>query len=105
MLTEEQIAALKAAHGTRLGVVETPIGDMVFSAPSRAVYDKWNDDIQSGKPRSECHRYLAQNCLVFPAYDAFMAILDSLPGILSMEVVNACTLHSGTVDKYEVKKL
>lgn len=105
MLDESKIAELKTKHGDRLALVSTPIGDMVFKAPTREAYDRWADATGSGKPRSASARELAQHCLVYPDFPAFTAILDALPGILTAEVVDACTIHSGLVDKYEVKKL
>jgi hypothetical protein len=105
MLTPEKISELKAAHGDKLAVVETPRGDIVFKAPTRAAYDKWIDGKHAGKAASENARELAQHCLVLPTHEEFVAILDALPGILLGECVEACTLFSGLVETYEVKKL
>ncbi len=105
MLTPEKIAELKVTHGDKLALVTTPLGEIVFKRPSRAVYDKWSDDNSSGKSRSATARELAQNCLVYPTFAEFTAILDELPGLLLGEIADACTIHSGLVEKYEVKKL
>ena len=105
MLTEQQSSELKAKHGEKLASVETPLGTLVFKKPTREAYDRWQDGIASGKVRSEIARELAAHCLVMPEHAGFMAILDQLPGILAAEVLDACTVHCGLVDKYEVKKL
>lgn len=105
MLTPEKISELKAAHGEKLAVVETPRGSIVFKPPARSAYDKWLDGKAAARPASENARELAQHCLVLPTHEEFIAILDVLPGILLGECVEACTLFSGLVENYEVKKL
>jgi hypothetical protein len=105
MLTPEKISELKSKHGDKLAMVTTPLGELVFRKPDRAAYDKWSDDNAAGKPRSGTARELAQHCLVFPEWVAFVAILDELPGLLNGEISTACTMHCGLVETYEVKKL
>jgi|SRR6478609_9993736 len=105
MLTPEQVTELKSKHGEFLAEVVTPLGSLVFKKPAREVYDRWADGQRSGRPASANCRELAAACLVFPEFKLYTEIIDALPGLVITEITNACTIHCGTLDTFEVKKL
>jgi hypothetical protein len=81
-LTDEKIAELKAKHPTLIMVEAAHDGTaLVFRKPTRHEYDRWQDSDKKTKD----HRELASSTLVFPENPAeFMAILDRLPGLLTV---------------------
>lgn len=106
MLTEAQVTELKAKHGDALACVEGPTGPLVFKKPSRLVYDKWRDKhVGGGEGQTANARELAQACLVFPEFSAFMATIDAEPALLMGEVLEAILSLAGAKNDYEVKKL
>lgn len=81
-LTDTEIAALKEKHGQHLAAVTVADGSvLVFRKPKRQEYDHWFEKRESA-PQSAA-RELAQQCLVFPGYDALLSTLDSSPAVLS----------------------
>lgn len=108
MLTESQIAELKAAHGSELNAVAVGDATFVFKRPSRVAYDRWIDKHSANKlNQSEAARELVQSCIVFPAagYEAMIAALDKEPALLLNEFLDACTSLAGLKENREVKKL
>lgn len=74
-MADLDLDALKSQHGT-IAVVEFDEGEVVvFKRPSRAAYDCFVD---SNRKQSDLRR-LESDCLVHPAKDEFLAILDRYP--------------------------
>jgi len=105
MLTEEQIAELKAKHGDELLVIDGPTGPIVVRKPIRLVYDKYQDAMVAKTSFSSAAREMAQYCVVFPAYAEFMAALEKEPSLLTGEVLGAMTELAGNKVQHDVKKL
>jgi hypothetical protein len=79
---------------------------MVFKKPGRLVYDKWRDKhVVGGDGQTANARELAQACLVFPEFSAFIAAIEAEPALLMGEVLEAILLLAGAKNEYDVKKL
>lgn len=106
MITEEQVASLKAKHGEHLVHIEASSGDLVFRRPTRHEYDRWFDKMQADKGNASAHaRELAQATVVFPDQAGLMTALDTSPGILTTTLVDAITDLAGLGGVTQVKKL
>lgn len=92
-LTEDKIAELKTQH-KELVCVRTQDGhDLVFRKPKRLEYDQWFDQ----RNTTPAGLSLAQQCLVFPSPQEFMAVLEERPGVLmcNQGVVDSITDLAG----------
>lgn len=104
MLDDAKIQELKATH-KNLVCIETQTGaSLVFRKPRRLEFDQWFDQRDKG---SQAGLSLAQQCLVYPTPQEFMAALEDAPGVLMCRdgVVDAITDLAGADGGASKKKL
>ena len=103
-VTEEQLETLRAQHG-RVARVDTPAGHVVFRAPKAPEENMFQTMLFSDKGHAgQAWRTLMVTCVVSPDPKAFMAILESWPGLnLNKNVMNALRVLRGEVNEDEVK--
>ncbi len=104
MLDNAKIAELKAAHKDLIHIQTQAGSDLVFRKPKRLEFDQWFDARDKG---SQSGLSLAQQCLVYPTPQEFMAALEDTPGILMCKdgVVDAITDLAGADGGASKKKL
>lgn len=105
MLSDEDIAQLKAEHGPDLVAVESPSGTLVFKKPSRPIWADFIDSIARDRGSKEVAiRRLVLACAVQPKMADMDRVLEQYPA-LPAQVLNDLSDLAGTGNAFEVKKL
>jgi hypothetical protein len=101
-LDEAKIAELKSQNKD-LVAIEAGGNHLVFRKPRRLEFDQWFDK----RNETSAGLSLAQQCLVFPTAQEFMATLEDRPGILmcSKGIVDSITDLAGMDGGASAKKL
>lgn len=108
-LTEEQVAKLKSVHPVLIAL-ETKSGhQLVFRKPKRIEFDQYFDKRAKDEGSVSQHALsFAQQCLVYPTPQEFLAVLEETPFLLmcAKGVIDSLTDLSGSPEEVaEVKKL
>lgn len=103
MIDDAKIAELKAKFKDLIAVQAPDKSVLVFRKPKRLEYDQWFDNRTKG---SQYGLALAQQCLVHPTAQEFVAVLDEYPGILMCPdgIVDAISDMAGFDDAGSVTK-
>lgn len=104
MLDQAKIAELKAAHSDLICIEVQDGQQLVFRKPKRLEFDQWFDNQAKG---SQAALSLAQQCLVYPTPQEFMAALEKYPGVLTCKsgIADSITDLAGADGSVVSKKL
>lgn len=95
---------LQAIHGAgNVAGVNTMAGWLFFRKPKKAEFDRFISMIMDEKQKPKGLEALSLVTMVHPGRDAYVTMLNDLPG-LSITVADAIQELAGVTEKAEVKK-
>ncbi len=85
MLSEEQIADLKAKHGARLEMISDESGDLevVVKPPPEAEWDRFTTMLLDDEQKPRAMKTLVRSCVVYPEAAELKRLIAEQPGIVS----------------------
>jgi hypothetical protein len=110
MLTVEQITELKAAHGSKLEVIQNDDGDdteqffVVAKPPSEAEYDRFTVMLLDDDQKARAMKTLVRACVVYPEASELKKMLGERPGLVG-SIGKELSIMAGAARTVSRKKL